>query len=173
MKKTVSFVSEILVDLALGLWVGGAGMIVLSVVSIFGYFGKDRSGLAGAVAGPIFQRFFLVLLIAWCVMAAAMLVRKCAQGGCCSLGRTRELVVLFLMLLMLGGAVAEHCFILPRLEKIRAEANLKKEEPLPKEGELHDRFYVLHGISVALMVLNMAFGVGVVALRAAGPRKTD
>ncbi len=165
MKKAVVIICEVLTDLTLGLWVGGAAMISLAVTNIFDYHKAygGGTGLAGAVAEPIFKKFFLLLLIAWLVLVAAMLVKKFASKAPGT--GTRGVVLGFLVLLMFAAAVGQHCFILPKLHGIRHEAGMEREQALP-DGPEKDRFMVWHIISMILMMLNLCFGVGAIGLRA-------
>ena len=135
--------------LALALWVGG--MSVFSFVVTPVVFRTQTRDVAGKIVGAIFPVYFRFCLIA----AVVALVARAAAGEAFS--GARQLAGTALIVLCLG-IVSYHTYgLAPRMTEVRE--TIVSLETTPKEDPARREFSRLHGLSMTLNLVVIAFGV--------------
>lgn len=135
--------------LALALWVGG--MSVFSFVVTPVVFRTQTRDVAGKIVGAIFPVYFRFCLI----VAVVALVARAAAGEAFS--GARQLAGTALIVLCLG-IVSYHTYgLAPRMAEVRE--TIVSLETTPKEDPARREFSRLHGLSMTLNLVVIAFGV--------------
>ena len=135
--------------LALALWVGGMSVFTFVVTPVI--FRTQTRDAAGKIVGAIFPFYFRFCL----VVTAAALVARAASGR--AFTGARQLVGTFLVVFCLA-VVSYHTFGLgPRMAEVRK--TIVSLETTPEEDPARREFSRLHGLSMTLNLVVIAFGM--------------
>ncbi len=135
--------------LALALWVGGMSVFTFVVTPVI--FRTQTRDVAGKIVGGIFPVYFRFCLIAAVVALAARAAAGEAVSGARQLAGT-ALIVLCL------GIVSYHTYgLAPRMAEVRE--TIVSLETTPEEDPARREFSRLHGLSMTLNLVVIAFGV--------------
>jgi uncharacterized membrane protein len=135
--------------LALALWVGGMSVVTFVVTPVI--FRTQTSEAAGKIVGAIFPVYFRFCL----VVAVVALVARAAAGVAFS--GARQLAGTALIVLCLG-IVSYHTYgLAPRMAEVRE--TIVSLTAAPKENPARREFSRLHGLSMTLNLVVIAFGV--------------
>jgi uncharacterized membrane protein len=135
--------------LALALWVGGMSVFTFVVTPvIFRTQGREAAGKIVGATFPVYFRFCMVV-------AVVALVARAAAGVAFS--GARQLAGTALIVLCLG-IVSYHTYgLAPRMAAVRE--TIVSLETAPKENPARQEFSRLHGLSMTLNLVVIAFGV--------------
>ena len=135
--------------LALALWVGGMSVFTFVVTPVI--FRTQTREAAGKIVGAIFPVYFR-----FCMGVAVVALVARAAGGVAFSG-TRQLAGTILVVLSLG-IVSYHTFgLAPRIAEVRE--TIVSPTATPEENPARQEFSRLHGLSMTLNLLVIAFGV--------------
>ena len=135
--------------LSLALWVGGMSVFTFVVTPVI--FRTQTREAAGKIVGAIFPVYFR-----FCMGVAVVALVARAAGGVAFSG-TRQLAGTILVVLSLG-IVSYHTYgLAPRIAEVRE--TIVSLEAAPEENSARQEFSRLHGLSMTLNLVVIAFGV--------------
>lgn len=144
--------------LVVGVWMGG--LLCFGAVLAPALFRVLTPEQAGSVVREVFPSLDVFALVAGVMLVALSVAHDGVPRSW--LHRIRVVV----LSVMFGCAAVSFWWVTPKMEALRRQAN-DSVSALPKEDPVRRQFGALHGVSATLMLAELAFGLGALAL---GPR---
>lgn len=139
------------------IWIG-SGLTIALIAAPAAFEAAPSRTIAAAVVGAMLARWHYIALL----VPAILLIVEWRRG----LANTR-LVVLLSLALLLGSAQAMADLEIRRIR----EASIVPVSELPRESAIRRRFGMLHGASTAVMLLQIAAGMGAAWPAGSGDRR--
>lgn len=152
--------ATILLQLALGLWVGA--LVFVSFIVAPAVFGAVASDTAGTVMGAIFPRYYgFTVALGVVALAAAVPLRRAGRGVGWG-------VLVGMMLIMLVATAYAGGVVSPRARALRPALHQEPVDPA-----IRAEFDVLHRRAVQLNGLVLVLGIVAMTVATVGLRRPD